>query len=142
MTEVSFCESNRVKAEHAIQDLLKAGYGIAFSGSRVHGSWSEIANSTPENLSVGILRSSPRGPIRFLWFTFARRGQCIGTFHFSNKSMGANNRNWVLEVFGRENLPALKNLAASIARTYKRHIHIRLESEEPKEEMCNMDYMP
>ena len=59
-----------------------------------------------------------------------------GTLWFDNKLRGAKeNTNWVLEVYGRENMPSLTNLFIDLSEQYEVTIEIRLESENSRLEV-------
>jgi hypothetical protein len=121
MARVTIAEANQVKSYGICYDLLKAGYVLAsVSGIRFN-------DQRPDELdSVGILRNLPRKYI-FGWIPLPQKREWIGSIYFSEKGRGANNTNWVIEVFGRDNLPIFREIADALLEKFHVDIHVRLE---------------
>lgn len=59
--------------------------------------------------------------------TFLR--QKIGTLWFTNEHRKATHKEWVLEIFGRQNVERMLILAENLARDFNVKVHVRLQSE-------------
>jgi hypothetical protein len=121
---------------YAIAKTIKdKGYQIADStGMRV---------SEPPNHVLGILE--PKEPIEksFLGFKWKRKQRAlhIGTLWLANDARGAKpDENWVLEVYGRNNVPKLTELVREFSEPKKVSVQVRLHSEQPRVETYWSDY--
>jgi len=114
--------------------LLSIGYQIAnCCGMKI---------SKPAHDVLGILE--PRSPIKKKFLCFRgeekQRALYIGTLWLDNNAREAKpDRNWVLEVYGRDNIPKLIQLVKKLSEPRKVNVQIRLESEEPEEESYASD---
>jgi len=109
----------------------------------------EIASSlgirqTEPNLNViGILK--PRAPVQksllgFKW-TKERRALYIGKLWLNSRIIGARyGENWVLDVFGRDNVSELTEIVREFSEPRGVDVKIRLSSEGPLVEGYDSDY--
>ena len=81
--------------------------------------------------SLGILKKTETK--RFLFFiSLKSRRKHIGNIWF--REHGANDKQWVLEIFGRDNVPTLQPVAVLISQTYSMVVKIKLVSEVARKE--------
>jgi hypothetical protein len=94
----------------------------------------------PANEEIGIYKR--RAPVRgFLGFMHKQRALYIGSLFFNNDERNAiPDENWVLEVYGREHVKELTELAKDISAPYKVNVQIRLEKEESEEALYPGDF--
>ena len=104
----------------------------------------EIADSTGRKISeppqdaLGILE--PREPIEKSFFGFFKRKEKqkalhTGTLWVDNYVRGAkHDKNWVLEVYGRNNVQKLIELVKEFSEPKKVSVQVSLDSEHPKVE--------
>jgi len=121
---------------YAIARTLKdKGYQIADStGMRV---------SEPSHDVLGILE--PRNPIEksFLGFKWNKKQRALyeGTLWINNQARGAKpDENWVLEVYGRNNVPKLTELVRELSEPKGVSVQVRLDSEQARVETYLSDY--
>jgi len=115
--------------------LRERGYYIACSTG--------VRKSEPNYNVVGILK--PREPAQrsFLGFKWnsQQRAVYIGTLWLENQSRGAKlDKNWVLEVYGRDYVPELTELVKELSELHQIQVQIRLDSEKPYTETYLSDY--
>jgi hypothetical protein len=55
----------------------------------------------------------------------------VAQLWLSRPNIGANRKNWVLHVYGRNNMAEFSTQAEALARQYDVDIHVRLEGEDP-----------
>ena len=122
MGKVSFTESLSVNGRKVAGVLVTKGFAIASCGGMVK----SISETTAR-----LLVDNPNRPIegRFLGFGGRRRRDFVGSLWLSNEARRANHKNWVLEVYGRENVARLQKLAEELARDFDVDVHVRLERE-------------
>ncbi len=84
------------------------------------------------NDSLHILQKREKKP----WWDFSRfcrdvpRQSILGTIWFSNVEKGANDRHWVLDVYGKENAEAARKIAGEINAVFKVRVTIHLTTAE------------
>ncbi len=115
--------------------LRDRGYDIANSAG--------LRQSEPDKGAVGILK--PREPIQksFLGFKWnnQQRALYIGTLWLENQARGAKlDENWVLEVYGRDYVPELTELAKELSEPHQTQVQIRLDTEKPRVETYLSDH--
>ena len=95
----------------------------------------------PDHCAVGILK--PRQfQIGFGRFKFGirQRGLYLGILWLDDESRGARpDKEWVLDVYGRENIPESQRLAEELRRPYDVKIQVRLDGENPRDEYVFAD---
>lgn len=123
MGKVSFTESLSVNGRKVAGVLTTKGFAIA--------DCSGMARSISETTAIGLLVDNPNRPIegRFLGFGGRRRRDFVGVLWLSNGARRANHKNWVLGVYGRENVLRLQKLAEELVRDFDVDVHVRLERE-------------
>jgi hypothetical protein len=89
---------------------------------------------------IGIL--SPRPDERgFLGLRRKQRASYLGNLWLSNEARNAEiTRKWVLEVYGRNNLPLLTDLVRQMSEPYKVEVEVRLISEGSRLEEYASDF--
>ncbi len=129
-TNVSVNEDSYFKVRDTI---IKRGYLPANSIGFVDGTlpWNS------DHDSIGIIE--PRTPTekKILFGLIKtkkdRSGLHIGTLWFDNYHIGAQyHKRWILEAYGREKIPSLKNLSTELTQIFKVNIDIKLKSEFPE----------
>ncbi len=129
---ISYHESPAYDVARALRDR---GYEIA--------SGTGLRRSEPSHNVVGILK--PRDPVQksFLgpkWDS-KQRALYLGTLWLDNRAKGAkHDENWVLEVYGRDNVPELTELVKGLSEPKKVSVQVRLDSEQPRVETYLSDY--
>lgn len=129
---ISYHESPTYEIARKLKDK---GYQIAdFAGIRV---------SEPQHDVLGILE--PRDPIEKSFLGFKRnkkqRALYIGTLWINNQERGAkSDENWVLEAYGRNNVPKLTELVRELSESKGVSVQVRLEREQSRVEMYVSDY--
>ncbi len=141
MDRVTVSEANSVKASKACLELVRVGYALSESHFGIAYGEAEYYASTNKLHGVGLLHG-PTQKIVLGFIPWPQRRNFVGVFYFSDKKKNANNRNWVFEVFGRENLQVIKEIAEYLAHKFEVNIHVRLETERSKEETYCSDFMP
>lgn len=72
---------------------------------------------------------------KFLWFKTRNRGQFIGVVWLNNSPRDASLKQWVIEVYGRENLSQLIELANKLKEEFNvPKIVVRLIDEQSRQE--------
>ncbi len=128
MGKVSFTESLSVSGRKVAGVLATKGFVIA--------SCCGCAEEISDTSSIGLLVDNPNRPVggRFLGFGGKRRRDFVGVLWLSNEVRRANHKNWVLEVYGRENVARLQKIAEELARDFEVDVHVRLEREKVSSE--------
>lgn len=129
---VSYHESPAYTVARKLRDK---GYEIA--------SCIGLKRTEPDHNVVGILK--PRDHIQksFLGLKWdsKQRALHLGTLWLDNRAKGAKyHKNWVLEVYGRDNVPELTELVKELSETSGARVQIRLGSEQPRVETYFSDY--
>jgi len=110
--------------------LVSKGFSLASSIG--------VASSLLEKTDVlGILYEDPDvKPQKCLFGLIKQKPErmFLGTIWFSNRVRGANERNWVFEVNGREYVKLTRQLSEEMAATFNVKIVLRLVCEQPKVE--------
>ena len=102
-----------------------------------------IRQAEPEpKHSVGILK--PRRDIQksFLGIRWNKRQRALylGTLWLDNKAKGAkNNENWILEVYGRENIKELSELVKELSEPRNVNFKVILDMDQSREESYPSD---
>ena len=109
--------------------LREKGYEIADGRGR--------RQTEPKHSVVGILK--PRDPIQksFLGIKWnkGQKALYLGTLWLNSQLMGArSDENWVLEVYGRENVPELTKLVEELSEPSSTRVQVTLGREQPKVE--------
>ena len=79
-----------------------------------------------ENIpNAGLLLRFKQAVIGRTWF---------GTIHFYHARYGADEKNWVFAVFGRQYLEMVKELAEGMTSAFGVKITVRLQDEQPRRE--------
>ena len=110
--------------ESSIAKIVREnGYSI---GSLLH-----YRTENPDECVIGILKD--REPKRgFLGFKKGQRAYSIGQLWLENYIRNANRiEKWVLEVYGKDFVPELKNLAENLSAQYCVDIEVQLISQTP-----------
>ncbi|HVV15539.1 MAG TPA: hypothetical protein VHD55_04025 [Candidatus Paceibacterota bacterium] len=132
---VSFAESFQVKSKSIGESIEKYLAGThpevlltlneswGHSGPRETNQYGFVAeNEKSRRWNKWYLRHAfgekPRSLIAMLWF--------------ASKEHGANPKEWVMELYGRERLESFKKLAELLAQEFHVKIHLRLQSEHPR----------
>ena len=93
--------------------------------------------------SLGILRKDPDAkPISYLFGLKKRepRRVFLGTVWFSSSARGADERNWVFDVYCRKHVELVEQLAEEMASLFNVKISIHLVSDEPRVETYWSDF--
>ena len=119
---------------YAIAETLREkGYEVA--------SCSGMRQTEPDHNVIGIL--NPKNSIQksFLGIKGYKRASFLGTLWLENESRGAEeNKKWVLEVYGRENIPELTELVKELSGPSGVRVQVILDSEQPVFEKHLSDY--
>lgn len=85
---------------------------------------------------IGILKPTNQPPQEFLFGVIKKhpRDLFIGILWFDNRFRGAQNGTWVLEVYGRDNVDAMKELAEEMSENFPTNINVVLLKESPETE--------
>ena len=89
---------------------------------------------------VGILRGEPYERPNALFFKGRRRREFIGVVYFDCDRLGATKEQWVLEVYGFQNVELAERLAHEIATVRRGSISVILSSEEQEKESLPNDF--
>ena len=129
---ISYAESYKVAARKAIQFVLGQKDGLVPAWTNGHSieSDGEIDDMLQTHGTCGFLldrrtqrrffsRLLPRDP---RWF--------IGTLVFMNKEKGVSGKEWLFEVYGRQHVPLVREIAENLSRQFDVGIHVRLDRED------------
>lgn len=86
---------------------------------------------------IGILKDRKPVEKRILGFKYNKKQRALhlGTLWFNNNKKDADeNKNWVLEVYGKKYLPTLTKLVNSLSKPYNVQVEVKLKNEYPLEE--------
>lgn len=127
--KVEVSEAIRVQVA---SDLVKRGY---FLGDK--GGWREDGIDS-DAIGIQKFKGNVRGGLLGLFnvptYDF------IGVLFLDDESKKtALNKNWLLEVYGRDNLQELGEVAKYLANQYSVPIKVSLESEQPKRDLTGGD---
>lgn len=109
----------------------------------------EALESLREDFLLGILYKDPEAKPKKHFFgltTEYPRRVFLGVVWFKhdknnpNESRGADEKNWVLRVYGREAIELVNSLAKEMASAFGINIFLRLVQEESRFEMFGSDY--
>ncbi len=130
--KVSYSES----PAHAITKTLRArGYEIADHLGHVV--------NQPESRYWGMILGiiEPREPVRLFGLPiWSRRGLFIGRLAVDSEALGTKeNTNWILEVYGRNNVKKLTEIIKEYSEAKKVDLQVRLERERSLEELYASD---
>ena len=130
--KVTYSEVASVKVA---MEFRSKGYKIADNDGR------EV--NEPDKNVMGIL--NPREPIkrRFLFFKWNKEQRALyeGRLWFNNDSIGAEpTKSWVLEIYGRENVPRLTEIVKGLSESSQVNLSIELSSENSKLEQYPFNY--
>ena len=70
-----------------------------------------------------------------------QRRKFMGVIWFRNGARDADRKKWVIEVFGREHVETMKQMAEDLASVFNVKISMRLVVDEAKEESFDSDYL-
>ena len=121
--KVSFVVSNHLRTAELARFVSASG----LHAGRDNGHSCREEENPRDYYSVGLYLPIPRPHRKLLWFAACQEWGWIGTIYTSSKERGANNKNWVMEIFGRENVDRLKALAERVAVEFGVSVHVRLE---------------
>ena len=129
---VSYHES---PAYSVAKGLRENGYEIANS--------SGLMQTEPNHDVIGILKG--REPVQKsfsgLKWNKSQRAFYLGTLWLNNQARNAKeDKNWVLEVYGREYVSELTKLVKNLSEPNEVKVQVRLESEIPRVEVYDSDY--
>ncbi len=131
---VTYSES----ATYAIaRELKRMGYQIA--------EMSGIRTAEPVRNAIGILkeRASVRKNILCFEFNIKKRAFHIGNMYIANSDPAPNttsDKTWILDVFGRQHVPELTEIAKTLSKSYQIEVQMQLATEHPQEETKHTDY--
>jgi len=102
-----------------------------------------IAELPTDKTHIGILKSRistkrriPKGLLKF-----RTRALFIGTLWLNNEARGAKvDKQWILEVYGKEHLEELTEVVKKIAKRYKVNVVVNLEDNKPHFERFYSEY--
>jgi hypothetical protein len=122
--------------------LVKKGYVLASSIGRAR----TESSLTPSD-SIGLLMPQPDNP-ESQDFSFRPRGvqqnpkrrRFVGIIWFSNYARGANRRDWVIEVYGKEYFELLQVLGRKLWSTFCVSVEVRLIKDFPENEIFLSDF--
>jgi len=100
--------------------------------------WSLEVGANPQGY-VGILQSNPnKKKIRHLFglisYEKRQRKRFLGMIWFSDESRGANDKNWIFEMYGREHVDLVKKIAGEMSAKFDVKITVKLMSHMPRYE--------
>ncbi len=132
-SKVSFSESLEVKARKIGETLekMRPDLLLANCSGSVH---SEVGPRETESYGF-LVKGTEQRFLGRLWVTRSRH--FIGVLWFKNEIRQATHKKWVLEVYGRENVDSLKEMAEQLSKQFEVEIHVRLSSEHHK-----FEYIP
>lgn len=141
MGEVSFTEANLnlVMGAKAARELVQKGFVLADTlGIAVDG-------RIPKQIaSLGLLRGQEFEVKRFLGGLISRnvrrRRDHVGNIYFSNACRGVKNKNWSIDIYGRENVEEFKQIAEFFSKTYAVNIDVQILSESPQQKRYGSDF--
>jgi len=119
---------------YAIAKTLKdKGYQIADCGG--------MEVSEPQHDVLGILKPRDSVEKSFLGFKWYRKQRALylGNLWIDNQARGASPQNWVLEVYGRDNIPKLTELARELSEPTEASVQVILDSEQERLERYLFD---
>ena len=121
--------------ESVAERIKKEGYQTA----DINGIAREIPYHYPEHYILGILvpRESVKG---FLGISRRVRGLHIGTLTLEGDKCKLFDKEWLLEIYGRDYVGDLKGMAERLAKEYDVNLPLRLETENPKLESYPSDF--
>jgi hypothetical protein len=119
-------------------------------GRFIHREYPNIAFSDSSGLatrqltegdSIGLLDDTSGQVVGWFksWFTSPRRTM-YGVLWLSNKARNATQNNWVIEVYGDDSLPLMKELADKLSSEFQTSVHLKLVSERVQTETFISDY--
>lgn len=122
---------------------IKVGRELISKGLDIASSTGIAENILSASSCVGILRKNPdRKPRKYFFglFTQLTRRDFLGVIWLNNDTRGANEKEWVLEMYGRKNVEYVKQLADQLAKTFQVKISLKLVREQPDVETFLSDY--
>lgn len=124
---ISFSESNKVKAFKVGEIILSKGLLLGSPNG------SGLQNRSWETNSFGIFMDDSTQKPKKVWFGLLGKTipfkRFIGSIYFEDQSQGANSKNWVISIYGRENIQILTKVAEEISSKFEVKVHLRLETE-------------
>ncbi len=135
-TRVEFSDCRNALPSKVGSAILGKGFALAScTGLDLNTS---ISINLPNTDCVGILYKDPEAqPSKHLFGLITQEPlrAFIGTVWFKNRT-GANDKNWVIEAYGRKYLELVKNLAEELATTFNVTVDLRLTTEKSETESC------
>lgn len=133
MTGVTVAETLRIKVGRFIR---KEYPHIAFADNFGH-----AIRQLTEGDSIGLLDGNSGPALGWFKSRFMRsRRTMYGVLWLSNKSRSATQKNWVIDVYGDDSLPLMKELADKLAAEFQISVHLKLVSERQRTETFIFDY--
>jgi hypothetical protein len=134
---ISFSESNKVRAFKAGEIILSKGLLLGSTEGR------NPQNRSWETNAFGIFMDDPTRKPEKIWFGLLGKTipfkRFVGSIHFESQPQGANGKNWVISIYGRENIQTLTGVAEELSAKFEVKVHLRLETETLKYEERDED---
>ncbi|OGM97938.1 MAG: hypothetical protein A2735_00900 [Candidatus Yanofskybacteria bacterium RIFCSPHIGHO2_01_FULL_41_21] len=124
MGKVTVAEARHVRAERWLKE--RGDYYVTSESS----TYDNESESKPDAFRSVIINSKLQ-PKKFLWWKWQGLPKFrLATLWIQYPIVGAHGKNWVLHVYGRQNMDQFVNLAKELAEDLQVDIHVRLEKEE------------
>jgi hypothetical protein len=122
MAKVTFAEAKQILVTRWLNEK-ESGYEASAFGDSL---------DSHDSITGVIITQVVSKRARFFFFEYMDVTKfSVGKLWINDQRIGAKtNKNWVLHVFGRDKLEALRELAEEMAQTFGVDVHIRLETEE------------
>ncbi len=133
--KVSFAETLTIK----VGSFLRREYpSIAFASSG-----GTFIQDLSQGKEIGLLDASSAPPLGWMQKIFRRpvhSRRFMGVLWFSNKARNANYNNWVLEMYGTQDIDFLREVAERLAQEFRTSVHLKQVSEGARYEAGLSDY--
>lgn len=123
----------------AARKIRAQGYATGTNYGRIE---DKVGRDSAGNFVLGIIepkQPEAKGLLGKLGIKTEQRGNRLGTLWFDDGEGAKHDEKWVLEVYGRENLPILTEIVKELSNLYNVKVEINLVSEKPKIECLERD---
>lgn len=134
MPVVNFAEALSIRVGRFLREEYP---NIAFADN-CGKSITELTNE----VSIGLL-DAYSAPQLSWWqkiFVYRTRRRFMGVLWFSNEKRCATNKNWIIELYGDQDVKFLTEIAQRLSVEFEANIHLKLITEKPREETFLSDF--